>query len=265
MGILFPPFQRLENANVLFPEGLHVPYYGNRAPEEASRAPEDSKTWYDDFQEDAAYNGVLDGIIGGEYNDKIGGLLLEKLTPGPMCMTVPNMTVPVTSSSPQEDRIVLSLYYRWALQILSAISFLHSHRIILNACGDLGSRWLRPDFSIALTGFVNAMIVPEGLDTLSFDEFSQEHRAEEPLEDTDYRCGEYSCYSEDGKDMIGVKSDLFQWATFVWRLMTGSEQAMVGWPWEPSSPKWDDPTADYGQNRDSLEYAVDQRHLEGLW
>ncbi|UPX20656.1 uncharacterized protein EKO05_0010882 [Ascochyta rabiei] len=153
-------------------------------------------------------------------------------------MTLPNIIAPIINSSPQEDKIVLSFYYRWALQTLSAISFLHSHRTIISNFGVLGSHWLHPDFSIALTGFVNALTIPEGLNTLSFSQFSPEHRAEEPFDDrSDNPGGEKFVYTEDGKEMLGVKSDLFQRATFVWRLMTGSEQDKIGWPWEPSSPK----------------------------
>ena len=50
---------------------------------------------------------------------------------------------------------MLSLYYRWALQVLSAFSFLHSRSIYVRS---FSSRfvWLRSDFSLAITGFICA-------------------------------------------------------------------------------------------------------------
>ncbi|XPS77573.1 hypothetical protein M3J07_009601 [Ascochyta lentis] len=211
------------------------------------------------------YNGVLDGIIGGDYNDRIGGLLVERLTPGPLSsLNLPTISAPISSSSPPEDKITLSLYYRWALQSLSAISYLHSHRIFLCVFSSQ-MVWLRPDFSIALTGFINAVTAPVDVDSLVFSRRSLAYTAEFPLEDAHYAGDERIHYIEDGEEVLGIKSDLFQLATFVWRLMTGSEQEKFGWPWEPSSPKWDDTTADYGQNYDTLDYAIDQRANEGLW
>jgi hypothetical protein len=53
MGMLFSSPKHLEHTNILFPEGRHHPYHNNPAPEEASRAEEDSKTYYAYFYDKA--------------------------------------------------------------------------------------------------------------------------------------------------------------------------------------------------------------------
>lgn len=53
MGILSSSPKCLEYANALFLEGRHCPNYGNPVPKEASRAEEDSETYYADFYEKA--------------------------------------------------------------------------------------------------------------------------------------------------------------------------------------------------------------------
>jgi hypothetical protein len=62
------------------------------------------------------------------------------------------MTVPLPNEISRADRILLSLYYRWALQALSALKFAHSRSVVLR---NFGSHliWLRPDFSLAITAF----------------------------------------------------------------------------------------------------------------
>jgi hypothetical protein len=67
------------------------------------------------------------------------------------------MTVPFPKEMSREDRIMLSLYYRWALQALSAIKFAHSRSVFFrNFCYKLV--WLRSDFSLAITGFFCAAV-----------------------------------------------------------------------------------------------------------
>jgi hypothetical protein len=79
------------------------------------------------------------------------GIVVERLEPGPW-ETVPVMTIPLSMQTSREDRIMLSLYYRWALQVLSAMKFAHSRSVFFrNFCSRLV--WLRSDFSLAITGF----------------------------------------------------------------------------------------------------------------
>jgi hypothetical protein len=82
---------------------------------------------------------------------KADGIVVKRLEPGPW-ETVPVMMVPLPMEMSREDRIMLSLCYRWALQVLSALKFAHSRSVFFrNFC----SRhvWLRSDFSLAITGF----------------------------------------------------------------------------------------------------------------
>jgi hypothetical protein len=79
------------------------------------------------------------------------GIVVEKLEPGPWD-SLPVMTVPLPTETSRTDRILLSLYYRWALQALSALKFAHSRSVFFrNFCWRLV--WLRSDFSLAITGF----------------------------------------------------------------------------------------------------------------
>ncbi|EMD65235.1 hypothetical protein COCSADRAFT_160206 [Bipolaris sorokiniana ND90Pr] len=64
------------------------------------------------------------------------GVIVERLEPGPIeWNALPALTVPLPQNPSQNDRLLLSLYYRWALQLV----------------------WLRSDFSLAITGFLAAL------------------------------------------------------------------------------------------------------------
>jgi len=60
---------------------------------------------------------------------------------------------PGAATSNLNDILVLALYYRWALQALSAMSFFHDHGIFLRVSTSQ-MVWLRYDFSLAITGFI---------------------------------------------------------------------------------------------------------------
>lgn len=77
---------------------------------------------------------------------------LERLAPGPFGMLKPPMlTVPITSPSPDyttrslrnPNSMLLTLYYRSALQVLSAFQFMHSRSVFMNNLASW-SVWLRP-------------------------------------------------------------------------------------------------------------------------
>jgi len=104
--------------------------------------------------------GVLDlaqvySYFGALHSEAGDGIVVEKLCPGPLSFTIPVMTVPVAQTISQEDKIILSLYYRWALQALSAFRFMHSRSVYV---GFFSSQlvWIRSDFSLAVTGFISA-------------------------------------------------------------------------------------------------------------
>ena len=88
------------------------------------------------------------------YSDAGNGVIVERLEPGPHWGDLPAMTVPVPDEPSREDRIMLALYYRWALQSLSAISCLHSRSVYLTFFSSTNV-WLRPDYSLAISGFIS--------------------------------------------------------------------------------------------------------------
>lgn len=132
------------------------------------------------------------------------GYLLEKFYPGPIRFKYPSIHTSVG---------FLAIYQRWALQLISALHHLHTHGIILNAMTD-DSLWLRDDFSIAIANFINAgcddVRVSAGLTMSSQQLESQWSPAQ--MYDT----------MEDDKIYPGVPwGDIFDWATTVYRFMSG--------------------------------------------
>ena len=130
-----------------------------------------------------------------------GSIMLERLQPGPL----EDINLPE-----EKNGIMLSLYYRWALQFLSALSFLHSHGVYVISFSD-GLVWLRSDLSLAITGFISNRIkgVQEedwgenggyvGIGSESFPEYS-EH---------------YHIRTGNG----GVRQDLHNWAGWLYELI----------------------------------------------
>ncbi|GLI81433.1 hypothetical protein PoHVEF18_009814 [Penicillium ochrochloron] len=143
------------------------------------------------------------------------GYLLEKLDPGPLgATTLPLLTTFPASHTSSDDKDLpnngdreplLLLYYRWALQSLSALAFLHEHGVYLMDFS-LSTIWIRDDFSIALSGFVNA--------TIPTDEwpYSPDGTRYEP---EIY----YPTNPDSGQPELSPKIDLSDWATFVWQLI----------------------------------------------
>ncbi|KAI4960941.1 hypothetical protein J4E86_002568 [Alternaria arbusti] len=95
--------------------------------------------------------------IGALYSTSGDGVVVERLEPGQLKrVEVPAMTVPVVAQTmSHDDKIMLSLYYRWAIQALSAFRLMHARSIYT---GFFSSQlvWIRPDFSLAVTGFISA-------------------------------------------------------------------------------------------------------------
>lgn len=81
-------------------------------------------------------------------------MIVERLNPGPHWGDLPVMTTPVQETPSREDKIMLALYYRWALQALSALNFFHSRSVYLTFFSSRNV-WLRSDFSLAITGFIS--------------------------------------------------------------------------------------------------------------
>ncbi|KAM5494209.1 hypothetical protein McanMca71_005287 [Microsporum canis] len=91
------------------------------------------------------------------------GFCLERLTPGPLDnIRFPPLSLPISTPSTQ-NRMLLALYYRWALQSLSALHFMHTKSLYLATVGNTFT-WLRSDMSIAITGLTcvaSPTLVPE--------------------------------------------------------------------------------------------------------
>jgi hypothetical protein len=84
------------------------------------------------------------------------GIIVEKLNPGPMHFATPvGITTPVLSAPSRSDTVMLSLYYRWALQVLSAMHFMHARHMYLKTFSS-EFVWLRENYSLTITGFICA-------------------------------------------------------------------------------------------------------------
>ena len=112
--------------------------------------------------------------------------------------------------------MIRALYYRWALQALSAVSFLHSHGILTKGFG-YKNVWLRSDFSIALTGFVNSLI--DGKQPPEFEEHDQ-------------GCwvGDYDWNYDDEYFGSTPREDSYYWAIWVFELLTPGSLECVKTP-----------------------------------
>lgn len=177
------------------------------------------------------------------------GYLLEKLDPGPLASTTLPLlaTFPAsrTSSNDQDSSTdkadrepLLLLYYRWALQSLNMLAFLHEHGVYLM---DFSSStiWIREDLSIALSGFVNA--------TIPTDEWP--YSPDGTRYETEIY---YPTVPENGFPELTPKIDLSDWATFVWQLMrtdANSERKKWSLPTDPL-----DETEGAGEDEDAWEY-----------
>src|SRR5689334_21587189 len=105
---------------------------------------------------------------------------------------------------------MLSLYYRWALQSLSAFSFIHSRSIYIISFSS-PCVWLRSDCSLAITGLISAVTSSE---YLGKGEWSSEYMEEFSGDEGAWASDEWPMYDETGT-RHGVQGDLFYWATFI--------------------------------------------------
>ncbi|KAE8379635.1 hypothetical protein BDV26DRAFT_258871 [Aspergillus bertholletiae] len=150
------------------------------------------------------------------------GYLLEKLEPGPLARTALPPLASFPSSRPQGERDpIILLYYRWALQSLSILVFLHEESVYLMDFS-YATIWIRDDLSIALSGLLGATIPTN----------------EWPYSPTSTRYeNEYYCVTNPaGFPELGPKIDLSDWATFMWRCMTGDFTLEASLCSEPTDP-----------------------------
>ncbi|KAK5679326.1 hypothetical protein LTS10_008141 [Elasticomyces elasticus] len=136
------------------------------------------------------------------------GYRLDRLNPGPTY----DCELDVDSSD-----LALALYQRWALQALSALEFIHSRGVVLNAMAS-DALWLREDFSIAVAGFICAAcaeirVPAQGWPTMHAESFACPWAASR----TRSLAAEKYTEAETGQP----KKDLFDWAVWVCENMTG--------------------------------------------
>lgn len=170
-------------------------------------------------------------LMRSRYNGALvdGSLVVEKLFPGPLSrLILPKMDL--TEPHTKRSKTMLSLYYRWALQALSALGYFHSQRMYLRTFA-AEMIWLRADYSLAVTGFINAVkdqgtvtVVKNGkeIQLPRWDVVDPDTGLQFPPKDY-HHPNEWLEYDKN-QDRLGypqpcVKADLFHWATFTWRLM----------------------------------------------
>jgi hypothetical protein len=131
------------------------------------------------------------------------------------------MTIPILEKQSREDKIVLSLHYRWALQALYALGFMHSKSVNIKIF-DSTNVWLRSDYSLALTGFICAW-APEIEKRFRADgraEIKRQEREERenqawiagtPVEDIVEKAASFEESGDEDEDCGGVPWDEGEW------------------------------------------------------
>lgn len=116
------------------------------------------------------------------------------------------------ASLPSRTRVVPEyrpLIYQWALNLISALSFVHSHEVVF---GDLciGTCWVSapPSLALSLVGFVNASFRVASSGSLA----EGEANSEEPFHPLNLQSRHAVVPT--------MKTDLFLWGCLVYELMT---------------------------------------------
>ncbi|KAL3444546.1 hypothetical protein BJX65DRAFT_310736 [Aspergillus insuetus] len=165
--------------------------------------------------------------------------------PGPLqSLVLPALSVPISDDATGSKLPpVLLLYYRWALQTLSALQFLHSQSVYLRDFSH-ESIWIRADFSAAIASFIQATF--PGAEPMGGEDFPRGNGGGIEF------CEAEPEYDEEGFQAYGTpRSDICDWANVVWELMTnrhsvappqlprGHDSAV--WPEDPQTwpAKWD--------------------------
>ena len=127
---------------------------------------------------------------------------------------------------------VLALHQRWALQYLAACQHIHSRDIILNAPSITESLWLRSDFSLIVAAFVAASCTSLGIRAGYWTDSDTLESPFEPVEEYVYSEPDEVEVREHGQP----RADLFNWACWVYELMTGCANPLVDcetlWMWD---------------------------------
>ncbi|EEQ85299.2 uncharacterized protein BDCG_08568 [Blastomyces dermatitidis ER-3] len=173
----------------------------------------------------------------------------------------------INLSPSDRDKSLLALYSRWVLQTLSALHYIHTHSVFLSNFG-ANSIWLRADMSIAVTVFI-ATVIPTpipGYDDLGVETNNYEYVLQTP--ENAYRSGSLELL-EHGQPAFGAAYDLFDWATFMCRLLTNDYSTCPlprpgGYHTSPLMTM--DPASwkDFSNDRRPWKYE-EKRQKEGAW
>lgn len=148
------------------------------------------------------------------------GYRLERLSPGPIPWTLPQPNSPA----------VMALYQSWALQILSALTFLHSHGVYLNGLTN-ETLWLREDFTVAIARLIKASCanLRDGGNVQGSTSWAEEGELDSQWSLSAVKSFAPNLREERGLHLFGdFRSDLFDWATWAWRLFTGQKDLTGG-------------------------------------
>ncbi|KAK4495800.1 hypothetical protein PRZ48_013068 [Zasmidium cellare] len=143
-----------------------------------------------------------------------------RLWPGP---------VPWVKPKVEGEGEVLRLFWSWAMQILSALVFLHGRGVCLGSFSE-DVLWVREDMSVAVACLIGAGCERE--DVLAG---GYEVPVSSPWHEEWFGVGE----SEDGGDWRfkgHVKADLVDWANVVFRWMAGNNQDVLRFHQNPEKP-----------------------------
>ncbi|KAM5436288.1 hypothetical protein MferCBS31731_005981 [Microsporum ferrugineum] len=274
---------RNEKADIIEPPPTRpsISFRADYLLDEVSRRPEDLKDWYTDFFEQAfvappiemdslsLYSGRIPTVRYLHRLDDGIGFCLERLTPGPLDnIRFPPLSLPISTPSTQ-NRMLLALYYRWALQSLSALHFMHTKSLYLATVGNTFT-WLRSDMSIAITGLTcvaSHTLVPEWDDHGETGKFIYQIEAV-----SHFRSGNnlLECFAAGTSDLPhNAAYDLFDWATWMWQHMTNYYSTSP--PREPCYSTWSpllpiDPASwpEFTSHVQFLRYE-EEKHRQGAW
>lgn len=128
---------------------------------------------------------------------------------------------------------VLALHQRWALQYLSACQHIHSKGIILNGTVVQENLWLRDDFSLVIAGFAASSCAELGVKS---GYWANSSALESPFQ-PDSVCSTNEQNGEiEPQERGNLKTDLFNWAYWVYSLMIGRDNPVVDretlWMWD---------------------------------
>lgn len=134
---------------------------------------------------------------------------LENLLPNGLCDDVSGRCM-----QPDQN---LALHQRWALQYLSACRYIHDKGIVINAPPD-ECTWLRSDLSLAVAGFVDSSCLELQVRAGSWENSDSISSPFSP---------DQAIWGSDARDHGQPKTDLFNWACWVYRLMTDGQDPLL--------------------------------------